>query len=275
MSRSAVPATLQAQLWYLDQCSGRPISHSEGEREMNFTVAPHRVAIADARTSRGDPSLEREGFQLIAHKSVISSLPSIEEIEQRYLPESEQLLREIAGTPQVHVFASGLRFNERSEHSGSRPNSRPARRVHSDFSDEGAREVVARAFGTGTEVPSGGYYRAYNLWRVLSAPPQDTPLALCDMRSVRGEDRITAEGIVAIAGRPEFHYEFCLYRYDPAQRWWYFRDMHRDEALVFLGYDSRATERRVPHCAFDDPSCPQGVAPRISIEVRAVAYFPA
>jgi hypothetical protein len=275
LSPSPLAPTVQAQLWYLDQCAGRPVSHSEGERQTNFSVAPHMVAIADARRSLEPPSLQREGFELICHASAISSLPSIEEIEQCYLPESEQLLRQISGTPYVHVFASGLRFNERSEHTGSRPNSRPARRVHSDFSDAGAREVVGRAFGTGGEVPAGGYYTAYNLWRVLSAPPQDTPLALCEMRSVRAEDRITAEGVLAVAGKPEFRYEFCLYRYDPGQRWWYFQDMHRDEVLIFMGYDSRDTERRVPHCAFDDPSCPPGAVPRISIEVRGVAYFPA
>jgi hypothetical protein len=274
LSSISPQAAIRAQLWYLDRCAGRPLSHSEGERETNFSVAPHEVAIAEARELLQAPSLQREGFELITHTSTISSLPSVEEIEQHYLPESEQLLRQIAGTPYVFLFASGLRFNERSEHTGSRPNSRPARRVHSDFSDEGAREVVARAFGTAGQVPAGGHYTAYNLWRVLSAPPQDTPLALCDMRSVRGADRITADGVVAIPGKPEFHYEFCMYRYDPGHRWWYFRDMHRDEVLVFMGYHSRDTERRVPHCAFDDPSCPPEVPPRISIEVRGVAYFP-
>ena len=32
---------------------------------------------------------------------------------------------------------------------------------------------------------------------------------------------------------------------------------------------------RVPHCAFDDPSCPAGVTPRSSIEVRGFAFFDA
>ena len=175
----------------------------------------------------------------------------------------------------MHVLASGLRFNERSEHTGSRPNSRPARGVHSDFSDEGARETVARVFGRGGEAPQRGYWRAFNLWRVLSMPPQDTPLALCDMRSVDMQDRVTAHGVVVLPSGSSERFDYCLYTYNPAHRWSYFRNMSREEVLVFLGYDSRNCSLRVPHSAFDDPTCPQDVVPRVSIEVRGVAYYEA
>src|SRR2546430_10072361 len=39
--------------------------------------------------------------------------------------------------------------------------------------------------------PEGAGYRrfiAFSLWRVLSAPPQDMPLALCEGRSVRDDE---------------------------------------------------------------------------------------
>jgi hypothetical protein len=29
----------------------------------------------------------------------------------------------------------------------------------------------------------------------------------------------------------------------------------------------------VPHVAFDDPSCPPDAAPRVSIEMRGIAYW--
>ena len=50
--------------------------------------------------------------------------------------------------------------------------------------------------------------------------------------------------------------------------------MKRDEALVFKTNDSDPGEPHcVPHSAFDDPTCPDGVAPRASIEMRGTAYW--
>jgi hypothetical protein len=50
--------------------------------------------------------------------------------------------------------------------------------------------------------------------------------------------------------------------------------MNRDEALVFKTFDSDPAQPcHCPHSAFDDPTCPAGVPPRMSIEIRAIAYF--
>ena len=63
-------------------------------------------------------------------------------------------------------------------------------------------------------------------------------------------------------------------RHNPAHRWNYFSGMTRDEALVFKTNDSDPAEpHHIPHSAFDDPNCPADVAPRASIEMRAVAYW--
>jgi hypothetical protein len=50
--------------------------------------------------------------------------------------------------------------------------------------------------------------------------------------------------------------------------------MTREEALVFKTNDSDPRQpHHVPHTAFNDPTCPVGVAPRASIEMRAIAYW--
>lgn len=261
------------ELPYLDVWSGKPVSYGDDFSKSNFTIADKRVAMHNARAAQQAPTLEREGYTLLRHTSAVSSVPSAEEIETVYVPEVEALLREITGAKRIHSFATGLRFNERSEHTGSRPNSRPARRVHSDFSDEATMEVVLRAFGAGGKLPEGSYWKAFNIWRVLTPPPQDTALGFCDMRSMKPQDIVTTKGVVALPGGEEAYYEFCLYDYSPEHRWSYFPDMTRDEVALFLGYDSRNPDLRVPHCAFDDPSCPAGVPPRVSVEVRMLAYF--
>ena len=63
-------------------------------------------------------------------------------------------------------------------------------------------------------------------------------------------------------------------RYSPRHRWCYYSGMTRDEALVFKTSDSDPGEPpNVPHTAFNDPSCPKGVPTRVSIEMRACAYW--
>ena len=69
-------------------------------------------------------------------------------------------------------------------------------------------------------------------------------------------------------------FEFSLCRYNPDHRWYYFSDMHRDEILVFKGYDFNPdAPARLFHTAFDDPSAPPGTPPRASVEARAFAFF--
>ncbi len=114
----------------------------------------------------------------------------------------------------------------------------------------------------------------YNVWRVISPPPQDVPLAVCDARTLSPEDLILADAVFDAVDAPEWSFEGLVVGYSPRHRWSYFSDMTRDEALIFKTNDSDPTKaHHVPHSAFDDPSCPPGVEPRASIEMRACAYW--
>ena len=100
------------------------------------------------------------------------------------------------------------------------------------------------------------------------------PLAICDSCSVSPSDLVDADAVRDAPGKPEWSIVVVMVRYNPNQRWSYFPDMSRDEVLVFKSYDSDPDQpRHVPHSAFKDPSCPQGVAPRASIEMRAIAFW--
>ena len=82
--------------------------------------------------------------------------------------------------------------------------------------------------------------------------------------------------VTAIAGERsgEVVHDTTGYLYNPAHRWHYYRDMTRDELLVFKAHDTDpARPRRVPHTAFTDPTCPPGVPTRASVEMRALALF--
>jgi hypothetical protein len=117
-------------------------------------------------------------------------------------------------------------------------------------------------------------FAIYNVWRVLSDPPQDTPLALCDARSVHPSDCVHADQVIDPLDAPEQRIENGVFRHSACQRWGYFPDMNRDEVLVFKGYESDPSRAAgVPHAAFDDPGCPSDAPPRESIDERVVAFF--
>jgi hypothetical protein len=114
----------------------------------------------------------------------------------------------------------------------------------------------------------------YNVWRALTPPPQDVPLAVCDARSVVAEDLIPADAIFDHDGAVAFSFEALLLRHSPRQRWVYYSNMSCDEALIFKTNDTdRNCAHCVPHGAFDNPDCPADVLPRASLEMRGIAYW--
>ncbi|MEI9852369.1 MAG: CmcJ/NvfI family oxidoreductase [Sphingomonas sp.] len=164
-----------------------------------------------------------------------------------------------------------LRFAERSTLSGALDNSRPARFAHVDVSDATAAAFSERSAPAGRGVRRTAHY---NVWRAISPPPQDVPLALCDARSLAPADLLAADAIFDRPGHPDWSFEGYVFAHDPGHRWHWFSGLDRDQAIVFKTWDSDAAAAHcVPHVAFDDPECPPDVEPRASIEMRAIAYW--
>jgi hypothetical protein len=222
------------------------------------------------------PTLANQGFALVRHRTAVRDFRESEEIQRVYLPEVETLLLDLTGARRVIMMRGGvLRFGERSQSYRSSFNSRPARFTHVDYTERSAPGLLANLLSTAApEFKPRGRYAGYNVWRVLAEPPQDVPLAVCDARTVELDDLVPGDAVFDAPGAPEFSFEAYLVRHSPRHRWSYFSGMKPDEALVFKAYDTDDTQPlRVPHCAFDDPSCPAGVPPRSSIEVRGFAFF--
>jgi hypothetical protein len=119
-----------------------------------------------------------------------------------------------------------------------------------------------------------GRYVGLNIWRALTPPPQDLPLAVCAACSVTEADRVTGEARVDGVGVDEWRFGSSLFRASPRHRWFYYRDMHPGEALIFKQFDTADPGIvGVPHVAFADPSAPADAVPRASAEIRAFAYW--
>jgi len=172
-----------------------------------------------------------------------------------------------------------LRWGERAAESGKASvNSRPARFVHVDYSRQSFNDFARTHLDTaGVKDPEAWLakrYVAYNIWRVMTPPPQDVPLGVCAAPSTAPEDVVTGEAVIDAPGEPEFRFGSSLYRYNPAHRWFYFSNMHPGEALVFKAFDSDPDRLQgCPHSAFNDPNTPEDAVPRASVEIRAYAWF--
>jgi hypothetical protein len=265
---------VEGEVNYIGDMTQRPRYYANDHARDVLVLDPRRVPIEDARLRAEAPALDREGFRLVAHKSAVQDFRDTREVTAVHVAEIERLLLEVSGADRVVVNGAGvLRFGEKSAEAGRLNNSLPARFVHVDISD-----VTAKAFAARSEPRRDGAsvrrFAHYNVWRVLTAPPQDVPLAVCDSRSVAAADLVEADAVFDVAGAPEWSFEGWVVRYSPAHRWSYFSGMTRDEALVFKTNDSDAAHAHcVPHSAFDDATCPPDVPPRASLEMRGIAYW--
>lgn len=273
--RSDVRA-VQAPINYLGRMDEKPLFHAQDHGRDNIRYDRHAMPILDGRTLREAPSLEREGLQLVPHSSAVRDFHDEAEVSAVYAAEVERLLLDLTGASKVVALPGALmRFAERSPRFKSRMNSQPARFPHIDFTQATAPGLADQSFGArAAALAPGQRLVGYNIWRVASPPPQDTPLAVCDRRTVAAKDLEPADGVYDKGEPPWPTMEAFLLRHNPAHRWIYFRDMQPHEALVFKSYDYGPGFRPgVPHSAFDDPSCPPGAPARTSLETRAFAIF--
>jgi hypothetical protein len=259
---------------YIGEMSQRPRYYANDHSRDVLALDPRQILIEDARARPQGPSLAHEGYEIFEHRSVVQDFKNKDEVAAMHAGEIERLLLKVTGADRVAVNAPGvLRFGEKSPDAGKYNNSMPARFIHVDISDVTARQFATRSEAREPPRPIRRFAH-YNVWRAFSPPPQDVPLTVCDARTVARADLVESDAVFDVPGVPEWSFEGWLVRYNPAHRWAYFSGMHRDEVLIFKTNDSDDQEPHcVPHSAFDDPSCPAGVAPRTSIEMRGIAYW--
>jgi hypothetical protein len=265
--------TVTGTLGFSEPMAVRPKFHANDKSLDVLNVVPRAVPIEDLRQRAPVPSLDVEGFRLYPHRSAVRDFRDRAEVERVHMQEIRELLQGISGADEVIVGAPGiLRFGERSQESGMHNNSRPARFVHVDVSDASAAKFYARSRpDNGRAVRRSAQY---NVWRVLTPPPQDVPLAVCDARSLSPEDFIAADAIFDHQNAIAFSFEALLLRHNPKQRWAHYSNMHPDEVLVFKTHDTDANAAHcVPHGAFDNLDCAPEAPPRVSIEMRGTAFW--
>jgi hypothetical protein len=269
------PRTVEAEINYLGPMDSMPYFYAKDHDRDHLVLEPHRVEITNARQVEPPPSLDREGFTLVPHATAVTDFTDTAAVDAVYPKEIEALLRDLTGADHVVARGTVLRFvkNERRD---AFVNSLPAGFVHVDVSHESFGQFAARSVADHPDRDAllAGRYVGLNIWRVLTPPPQDMPLAVCAAPSVGEADRVTGEARVDGVGIDEFRFGSSLFHASPQHRWFYYRDMTPGEALIFKQFDTANPDIvGVPHVAFADPSAPADAVPRASAEIRAFAYW--
>ncbi|TIX48801.1 CmcJ/NvfI family oxidoreductase [Alteraurantiacibacter aquimixticola] len=262
---------LRAEIGYSERTEKRPFFYANAHEKDFVPLAPVEVEIRDARGA--GCSLDVEGFTLVEHKSAVEDLTDLDQVMKVHSGEIAEMLKDLTGCDHVAMTPMGiLRFSEKAGANEIHDNSHPARFVHVDMAKEAAAGMRAQAAPEGREVLRSAQY---NVWRVLSDPPQDVPLGLCDYSSLEEGDLLDCDAIFdPLDGSPEWGFPNYLLAHNPAHRWYYYANMTPAEALVFKTSESDpARAQLMPHGAFDNPLAGPDAPPRISLEMRGTAYW--
>jgi hypothetical protein len=274
------PASVLGQLAYVGNMAAQPAVYvcdpPAGEPAENFPRDVRLVAIHDIRAAKELPSLDVQGFEYLT-----MALPSIDfqdadQIRGRYYPMMERLALDLTKGSKARVFDHLVRSRSQSQNLhdfGRRVKGVAANalgHVHNDYSEASGRLRLQMVLGDPAAVAAVRHYCIINLWRSIGGVIEDTPLALCDARSVAVQDLVPSR--IHYADRVG---EILLSHASEKHRWSYMGEMGIQHLVAFKQFDSRidGVPRFVPHCAFDLPTAAAAKIPRRSIEVRVLVVF--
>ncbi len=263
-----------AELNYLAPTAGKPRTYAldppPGEPKTTALPEPHQLPIFDARLIASGISLDREGFALVRHPTVVKDFYDNKEVRNVYYPAAEAFLKATLKADRVFIFDHTVRkrVEGAADIRGAGPR-QPATRVHVDQTALSGRNRVREHLPEEADELLKGRVQVINLWRPLKGPLRDAPLAMCDGQTVAPGDLVASDLIY-----PNRSGETYSVKYNPNHRWYYIPEMTAEEALLLKCYNS-ATDGRarfVPHTAFIDPTTPPNAAPRESIELRTLVF---
>jgi hypothetical protein len=270
----AASSSVTADFNYLTPSPYRPRTYTfeppSGEPKSNIVPEPHSLPVYDIRPISGTVSLDREGFALVRQKSAVKDFYDDGEVKAVYYPEAERLIKAATGADRVFVFDHTVRKripgSADVRDGGPR---QPVARVHVDHTEKSGPQRVRDLLPDEADELLKGRVQIINLWRPIRGPLLDSPLAVCDARTVKPDDLVGSDLVY-----PHRVGETYSVKYSPDHRWFYAPGMTADEVLLLKCFDSMTDGRArfAPHSAFADPTTSPDAPPRESIELRALVF---
>jgi hypothetical protein len=264
---------VEGQLNFIDPAGPRPTNYmyqpADGAPQRTGSYVKFTVPIYNVRPMLGELSLDREGFEIVRQESKVTNFFDENQVRAVYYPEVERLVREHTGAVKVHVFDHNVRNRQKAQarEDGARE---PVKFAHNDYTLKSGPQRVRDLLPDEADALLKNRFAVINVWRPISGPVEESPLAVCDGRSMSQDDFVRQDLLYR-----DRTGEVYAVAHNPKQRWCYFPHQRKEEVLLLKCYDSDPNRLRfTAHSAFEDPTSPPNAAPRESIEVRTLVFFP-
>jgi hypothetical protein len=269
------PNLVDALLNYIAESSEKPVYYAyeppPGVPRVSGRFVAQTMPVRNARTTMENFSLDKQGFELRQHETSVVDFYDHEEVKRVYYPEVERLLKAATGAAKVVIFDHQVRCLPMAQR-GERSAREYAKIVHNDYTaNSGPRRVRDHLPPAEAEELLNHRFAEINVWRPIRGPVESSPLAVCDARSIEPEDFVPSDLVY-----PDKVGETYRFKHNPDHRWFYFPYLEQTEAILLKCYDSKEDGRArfTAHTSFEDPTSGPDAAPRESIEVRALVFWP-
>jgi hypothetical protein len=225
-------------------------------------LATTEIPVLDTRSGQAAPSFERDSVGFATAASQVKGFSPSNQWQAIYDRELTDLLSLELGAKEVVIFDHTVREDD--------PNSdrKPARNVHSDYSQEGAEKRLIDILGVEEAAKwSQGHYAFINVWRPVDNPINSAPLGFVLPASVAPEDWILIDLVY-----PDRHGHIMGLAANKQHQWIYQSKMTPDEVAFFNIYDNRG-RASIGHSAIDLIEDPSVTTIRKSIESRTLVRY--
>ena len=273
----------------------------------SFKLKDYQRSVENIRGQESKFGTDVSGFEVINYPAKEKAFTDDAAVRGGYYDEVETILRsKLPGVKKVVIFDHTIRKHDPSSAR------QPVQQVHVDQTPDAAAARVRRHLPKEeAEQLLKGRYQLINVWRPISHPASDFPLAVVDWRSTSPQDFVKVDLLYpqrqaqtngtngvhddddrgkeilpdANAHNSTAGYEVKGETYGVApndkHRFYYMKDMTPEETMFIKCFDSRSEwnggktglASLTPHTAFIDPGTPEGAKGRESIEVRCLVFY--
>ena len=198
------------------------------------------VPVADARTHQGSVSFAKDSVFFAQFSTGTHVTNQSLDWQHTYDKELTSLLQRELGAKEVIIFDHTIRVDDPN---AVRP---PARNVHSDYSEDGAKQRLIDILGADQAAEwSKEHYAFINVWRPLENPINSAPLGFVRPSSLEETDWVLLDLIY-----PDRKGQILGLVANPNHKWIYQSKMTPDEVAIFNIYDNREAPS-IAHSALD------------------------
>ncbi|KIN62169.1 hypothetical protein Z946_1025 [Sulfitobacter noctilucicola] len=227
-------------------------------------LAPTQVAVRDMRKALTAPAFENDSVAFATSPTAVSTFETGSNWQEIYNKELTKLLTNQIGAKEVIIFDHTVRVDEPDAVRS------PARNVHSDYSENGAKQRLIDILGEEKAADwSEGHFAFINVWRPVGAPINSSPLGFIRPTSASERDWILLDLIY-----PDRKGQILGIAANPDHEWLYMSKMRPDEVALFNIFDNRGLPP-IAHSALDMVEDPNVHTVRRSIESRTLVRYAA